>query len=75
MTRFWTIRGRRRHRRRIKQLWRNSAEGKAIARLEAMERGEPVEWITDVKAGSVTEADIEESLKRLEERHGYSLRQ
>ena len=78
MTRFWTIRGRRRHRHWMKQLWRDidpeSAEGKAIARLEAMERGDPVEWITEVEAGSVTEADIEESLKRLEQRYGYSLR-
>ncbi len=40
-----------------------------------MERGETSEedFITVVEAGTVTEVDIEESLKRLEERYGYSL--
>ncbi len=75
MTRFWTIRGRRRHRHWMKQLWRNidpeSAEGKAIARLEAMERGEISEEDFRIAVESATEADIEESLKQLKKR-GYS---
>ena len=82
MTRYWTIRGRRRHRHWIKQLWNNidpnSAEGKAIARLEAMERGEVTEedFITVIRGGvEVSEEEIErqldESMKRIKERYGY----
>ena len=46
----------------------DSAEGKAIQRLEAIESGEEIDWITDVKQGKFTdEADLDRWLAE----HGY----